>query len=195
METKTLYRRLPLLETLTVAAESAAEYLDQNPKFTESKAAALQHVMDQLGRELLPMDSAPRDGTSIIVLHGDGSTVGWKWEVTQWSEGFGQFRNLVWATHMENLKGWLPLPQSQAEARGATMSLVWSSEVPTEAGWYWKRTKGVDAYRGVQFVRITLGGVVESDAEDFWVDPFAQWAGPIPFPSEPEAEKEGGNGS
>jgi len=62
--------------------------------------------------------------------------------------------------------------------------MKWSSERPTEQGWYWHRRYGCSRF--VWLTSIAGGELQDRDgvAPRFYSD-VSEWAGPIPYPEEP----------
>lgn len=70
------------------------------------------------------------------------------------------------------------------------MSLVWTTEMPTEEGWYWYEYRSpIGLYRHIgRFDGHSIGGMSREQLK--WV---ARWAGPIPVPTKP-ADQDNGEG-
>ena len=64
------------------------------------------------------------------------------------------------------------------------MELIYTKDIPTEAGWYWRRDKF-----GQMIVRIRwyAGNLCITNSKIFTEG--VEWAGPIPFPGEKNGRK------
>jgi len=59
--------------------------------------------------------------------------------------------------------------------------MKWSTDSPTEAGWYWFLNTNRDDAPTIKYIRWYAGGLCETN----WaiqIGPGIKWAGPIPLP-------------
>lgn len=77
-------------------------------------------------------------------------------------------------------------------AEPVSISLEWTTEAPTEPGWYWAECEGV-----TKLVAPDGGDGVEVVGESgkFYVGYFSRWLGPIPVPPQDSVEEKARKGA